>query len=586
MKKDYKISLIFLVIFLTIILFLTWFAIRIKNSAQDKIRSDLEVEMARLEGNFSDRMNYTTLMMKNINLNIAENPFDKDYIGRILRIYRTGENFSANFSWTVLSWIDKNYQLVITSNDGILAKPMDVSSRSYIAMTEQYPGILHFEAPIIGLSTKKWLIPAAMGLRDQNGKYLGALVLGFEVKTLAKLMHEVIQNPEIKFSLFGKNEVPILYGDHQFFGVDRSNDDAANNTKISKILNQIYLHEDKKFFDIALFGNRHAFLVKKVKSYPHVLILKYNPQAIAMEILRTTHLRLFEIFSTLFGLIVLMVLVLREKQQTSRILRLQQESELANEEKTEFLVKVAHEFKNFIFGIQGCAEIIKNDLGSLVKNLKNEDQQALQKLKTNLELSRNIITISYDFHNFLSEALDMNHIKNDSLKIRKSSRAINLAKIINKVINESKKYAESCDIILTAKVDSKLYELPSLDQKRMKQIITSLIGNAVRYSQNGTVVEVIARNISNKNELKKIHIACGVKKSKAIEIIVKDQGCGMTENEIKIALQSTRNIQNVDSLTFSLPVIKYLIEKQGGILEIKSQKSEGSEIRIILGTVN
>jgi K+-sensing histidine kinase KdpD len=49
-------------------------------------------------------------------------------------------------------------------------------------------------------------------------------------------------------------------------------------------------------------------------------------------------------------------------------------------------------------------------------------------------------------------------------------------------------------------------------------------------------------------------------------------------------MQKYKNIKkakDIDPFGLSLPVIKYLVEKQGGIMEVRSQKNQGSEITII-----
>jgi K+-sensing histidine kinase KdpD len=64
----------------------------------------------------------------------------------------------------------------------------------------------------------------------------------------------------------------------------------------------------------------------------------------------------------------------------------------------------------------------------------------------------------------------------------------------------------------------------------------------------------------------------------------------MDEDEIKIALTKYGMIKNqgackttgmIDSTGLGLPIVKYLVEMQGGLLEIKSQKDAGTEVRVV-----
>ena len=58
----------------------------------------------------------------------------------------------------------------------------------------------------------------------------------------------------------------------------------------------------------------------------------------------------------------------------------------------------------------------------------------------------------------------------------------------------------------------------------------------------------------------------------------------MEKDEIEVALKKIHLVENIPSELdeLELPVIQFLIEKQGGILEIHSEKNKGTEFRIIL----
>lgn len=587
-KKDkprISMELIFFVLFVMSFLLLGWFVIRLLNSTKDQIKSELEIEMARLERSLTDKIDHTFSIIKSINLQIAENPRSDKHINEILKVYRTNPSLTDTFSWTIFSWVDDNYQITVDANYGILKTPIDISTCDCLLLTEKDPGTFKLGAPRIGTTSKKWVIPGAVGVNDENGLYLGATTIGFDIETMAKLLQKVLQNHDVKFTLFGKNEVPILYADIKEYGIDKSNDDSLHVAHISKILNEINSEKSDKVFEINLFQDRHAFLVKKVANYPYILFLTFNKKSIGKELLYITASRLTEILSIIMSLGILLILIYREKKQTLRILRLKLAAENANNEKTGFLTKAAHEFKNFVFGIQGCSEIIRTDLRTMITELKLDhvEKSKLSRLETDLDLSNNIIEASHDLDNFINDLLELNRAEIGEFKIKKSVKPINIAKIIKQAVLLSKKRAKNSEIILVSTIDSDLHSLSNLDPLRMKQMVMRLIFNAVKYSPGGSVVEVIAKNITDKNEIKKISNLSGSKKTKAVEITVKDQGYGMSENEVKEALQKRnfKNHKNFDPFGLSLPLIKYLVERQNGIFEIRSQKNKGSEIRII-----
>ena len=111
-----------------------------------------------------------------------------------------------------------------------------------------------------------------------------------------------------------------------------------------------------------------------------------------------------------------------------------------------------------------------------------------------------------------------------------------------------------------------------LDEKRMKQILTNLISNAAKYSPPRTKIKIVARKFSeNKKDF--------------LQIIIVDQGFGMTKEQIKTAFQKYKTIQNpnsekVDSFGMGLPIVKQLVELQSGTIEMISEVGKGTEIKL------
>lgn len=223
--------------------------------------------------------------------------------------------------------------------------------------------------------------------------------------------------------------------DHRFFAINSINLQITEDSESEDHLNKI--------IDISSLPH-HESLTKKIDSYPYIFLLDYNKKAMKEELLDLAYSHLIEILSIAFCLIILLIFIYREKQQTRKTLQLKRSAELANNNKTAFLIKTNHEFKNFVFGIQGCAEIIKNDLRKFIENLKKEESPRknnyLRDLKIDLDLSQNIIDATHDLDNFLNDLINFNNSKDGRLKIKRSiRRPVNIAKIINLAVTSLKK---------------------------------------------------------------------------------------------------------------------------------------------------
>jgi signal transduction histidine kinase len=583
--KD-KIPPIFLALFFVSILLVGWFFVRVINSSKEKILSDMEIEMARLERSFTEKVYHTFYMMNNIILQISANPKDKKYIHKILSQYRNNQQLAGAFSWTIFSWSDADYQIIVDSKYGIMKEPVDLSARDYIAFTESDPGHLQLGTPVIGSTSKKWMIPAAIGLADKNGNYLGALTLGFEIPVMAQLLYKVLENPDVNFALFSKSGNAVLEGDFKSSGPITVDERSVINHDAERIVNKINLGPKKKIYDVSIITNRHAFLAKKIDNYPYIFILNYDRTSIAKELLYVTFSRLSEIFSIIFALTVLLVLIHRERTQALNTFYLKKIAEQANATKTEFLIKTTHEFKNFVFGINGCAEIIKNDLRRLIESLRHEnhekDKGHISGLEVDLDMSHHIIESSDNIDGFLSHLLQVNDAKDTNFTVRRSFHPVNIAQIIDLSITALKKRSKEAETILVKKVSKDLYKISNVDPRRIKQIITSVIARAIKNSHIGDVVQIYANNITDEKILENIYNVYGLKKSQAVEIIIRDNGMSNNENEMMYMMRSALNRKKSNNLKIKIPALKYLVEKQGGIFEVNSTQNQGNEIKIIL----
>jgi two-component system cell cycle sensor histidine kinase PleC len=108
------------------------------------------------------------------------------------------------------------------------------------------------------------------------------------------------------------------------------------------------------------------------------------------------------------------------------------------------------------------------------------------------------------------------------------------------------------------------------DATKLRQIVLNLLSNAVKFTPSGGSVNV----------------ALGVAGDHAA-IVVADSGIGMTTDDIGIALQPFRQIENAYSRKYEgtglgLPLAKALAELHGGSLAISSTPGQGTRVTITL----
>ena len=222
-----------------------------------------------------------------------------------------------------------------------------------------------------------------------------------------------------------------------------------------------------------------------------------------------------------------------------------------NHNQTEFLASVAHELRNSIGAIISLSDFIKSEFYGKISNPEY------------VAIGGDIHAIADDIIEFTSDLIDTNQSSFGEFSID-TTREINLSEIVQRSVRISADYAAKRKIILKTEIAQDLKPI-NLDAKRLKQILTNLISNSVKYSRNGSEVKVIVKN-----------------KKDSLQIIVSDQGFGMTADQIQLSFQKYQTINNpnkgkVDSFGLGLPIVKQLVEKMHGVIEMKSEVNKGTE---------
>ena len=123
-------------------------------------------------------------------------------------------------------------------------------------------------------------------------------------------------------------------------------------------------------------------------------------------------------------------------------------------------------------------------------------------------------------------------------------------------------------IIINTEISEDLLPI-NLDAKRMKQIFSNLISNAIKYSPEGTEINIYAKNIV-------------INQLNLLQVIVADNGFGMDRHKLRSVFKKYKTIENtnseiVDSFGLGLSITKELVELQNGKILVNSTVDKGSE---------
>ena len=221
----------------------------------------------------------------------------------------------------------------------------------------------------------------------------------------------------------------------------------------------------------------------------------------------------------------------------------------ANKAKSDFLSSMSHEIRTPLNAIVGFSEsLFEEELDATSKedvNIINSSAISL------LEIVNGILDIS----------------KMDAGKLEVTNRDYILNKMINDVTIASKKYIEGKKLDLKINVSEELPQVLNGDVVKLKSIITNLLTNAIKYTNEGTIILNVDGIIKNNN--------C------RLIIYVEDSGIGMNKQTIENLFTSYQQSITDKSAApkgtgLGVAVTKKLVELMGGKIHVRSAEGIGS----------
>ncbi|EGR2325204.1 response regulator [Vibrio alginolyticus] len=235
--------------------------------------------------------------------------------------------------------------------------------------------------------------------------------------------------------------------------------------------------------------------------------------------------------------------------RTTQLAKAREEAELANRSKSEFLAMMSHEIRTPLNSVLGMLDILKQS------TLSEEQIDALSQMECSAELLLAII----------SDILDLSKIESGRFQL--NEQWINLRDTVTFVISQQKQIAKKKNLKFklncTVTNDKQFW----IDSTRLSQILFNLIGNAIKFTDEGEVkVSVSERDAE-------------------LVISISDTGIGISkakqEHLFTAFHQGDRSItRRFGGTGLGLAITKHLVEMMRGKIAVKSDEHVGSTFTI------
>ena len=248
------------------------------------------------------------------------------------------------------------------------------------------------------------------------------------------------------------------------------------------------------------------------------------------------------------------------KEAEAALLHAKEAAEAADRAKSEFLAIVSHEIRTPINGVIGFAQILADspltpDQREQVAIIKSSGQ-ALEKL--------------------IADILDLSKIEAGKIEIESSP--FGLHRCVEEVIAFFQPKARAAALTLTSTIDADVPQIVNSDEARLRQILTNLIGNALKFTERGSI---------------SVHVSCmrgepvsmrDTRRALRLFFSVTDTGIGIPTDKISKLFKPFSQVDSSSERRRSgtglgLIISKRLCELMGGTISVESKLGEGTTFR-------
>jgi signal transduction histidine kinase len=248
--------------------------------------------------------------------------------------------------------------------------------------------------------------------------------------------------------------------------------------------------------------------------------------------------------------------VARRERTEADLRAARDQAEFANRSKSEFLANMSHELRTPLNAIIGFAQVLRDEMFGALGNTRYRDYAA------------DINDSGQHLLGLINDILDLSKIESGKAELHEDD--IEVAPLLRSALNMVHERATSGGVTLETEIPDALPALHA-DERKLKQILVTLLSNAVKFTRPGGVVTLRTWYNAKSGYL----------------FQVQDTGIGMAQEDIPKALSPFGQVDSAlnrqyEGTGLGLPLSKTLTELHGGTLDLQSEPGVGTTVTLRL----
>ena len=242
----------------------------------------------------------------------------------------------------------------------------------------------------------------------------------------------------------------------------------------------------------------------------------------------------------------------KEKQERDKLIDMSERAIAASEAKSSFLSNMSHEIRTPINAVLGMNEMILRECG---------DEKILS-------YSENIRIAGHTLLGLVNDILDFSRIESGKLEIVPVE--YDLSSMLNDLVVMMRSRADEKGLSMTLDFDSATPRFLKGDDIRLKQVITNILSNAVKYTEKGGVIFALTYE-KVPDEPDRI----------LLKVRIRDTGIGIKEEDMKKLFSVFERIEekrnrNIEGTGLGMNITRSLLSMMGSSLNVESVYGMGS----------